>query len=119
MSEIKRMCVVCDGNGEPGIDPTLGDEDPQKSIPFYIARDRCVYDPKELAGSRQKRDMLIAEIAESAYYSEAEGGYELTGDKTIACGGARLGVLCSELFLLGYCGLTREEFEKSNEATLL
>jgi hypothetical protein len=119
MSEILRICAACKANCEPGIDPAVGAEDPQKSIPFYIARDRCIFNPAELAVSRQQREVLAVEIAESASYTEAEGGYELDADPDIALAGARLGVLCSEQFILGRCGLSREEYEKSNEATLL
>lgn len=117
MSEIRRICEVCPANAEPGIDPVVGEENPQLAIPFYVARDLCIFQPMDLRS--RNRAGLTQEIAETCYYTEAEGGYELRGDEAVALRGTQLGVQCGELFLLGYCGMAREEYEASNEVTLL
>ena len=115
--DIERMCGACSGNNAPGIDPALGEEDPRQAIPFYVARDRCIFSPMDLRSVN--RTGLAQEIAETCYYPEAEGGYELEGDPSESAPAAILGVWCGEVFMLGYCGMSRADFEASNEATLL
>lgn len=117
MSETKIICAVCPGNSEQGVDPALGEENPQKTIPFCVARDLCIYDPPSLR--KRRNDVLAEEVTDSCYFTDAEGGYDFTGDREEPLRGAQLGVQCGEFAVLGYCGVTREEFEAANEARLI